>query len=185
MPVHALHPETWVDQYGNQLLGYAAKRVPERDVARDLVQDTFVTAIRTKEKYRGEISEKNWLYLILKSRILDHYKKKKETLASDIGSEEKDDPFFDQKGNWLQDKLPKEWTTDKMIRNDEFMSIFERCRQNLKEIQRMVFTMKYVDGEDSEVICKELEISPSNYWVLAHRAKLSLRQCIETNWFKQ
>ena len=72
-----------------------------------------------------------------------------------------------------------------MIRNDEFMSIFERCRQNLKEIQRMVFTMKYLDGEDSEVICKELEISPSNYWVLAHRAKLSLRQCIETNWFEQ
>lgn len=185
MAAHSLHPETWVESFGDLLLRFAIKRVPERDIARDLVQDTFVTAIKSKENYRGEISEKNWLFLILKSRILDHYKKKKETLASDLVSDDDDDQFFGPKGNWLQDKLPKEWTTDKMVRNNEFMEVLEACRDKLKDMQRLVFTMKYIDGEEAEDICKELDISSSNYWVLVHRAKLKLRQCIEVNWFEQ
>ena len=179
----SLSPEHWVDLYADLLIAYAQKRVPERDVARDLVHDTFITAMRTKESFRGEVSEKNWLFLILKSRILDHYKKKTELLASELTDEDDDNSFFNEKGHWLKDRLPQDWSTDKMVRNTEFLEVFERCRQALKEVQRAVFTMKYVDEEETETICKELNIISSNYWVLAHRAKLSLRQCLEKNWF--
>lgn len=182
MPTHQLNPDTWVDQYGDQLFNYALIRVKERDMARDLVQDTFVTALKSIPTFRGEISEKNWLYLILKSRILDYYKKKKEVLASDLKKEDADDEYFMEKGHWLKDKMPNEWTTEKMVQSEEFMQVLTACTDQLSEAQALVFTMKYLDGEDSDTICKELEISPSNYWVIVHRAKLQLRNCLEKTW---
>ena len=104
-------------------------------------------------------------------------------LESDFGTDDDDDDSFDNKGHWMDGKLPKEWSTDNIIQNKEFMQIFLQCKSALKEVQAQVFTMKYIDGEESETICKELEISSSNYWVLIHRAKLQLRSCIEKNWF--
>jgi len=59
------------------------------------------------------------------------------------------------------------------------------CRKKLKAIQDAVFSLKYLDGMDSETICKELNISASNYWVLIHRAKVQLRGCIEKKWVTQ
>ncbi|WP_408132213.1 sigma factor-like helix-turn-helix DNA-binding protein [Klebsiella pneumoniae] len=55
--------------------------------------------------------------------------------------------------------------------------------KKLKEIQHAVFSMKYLDDIDSDEICKQLNITASNYWVLIHRAKTQLRSCLEKNWF--
>lgn len=181
---HYLTPNLWVDHYSDLLLNFAISRVGNRETAKDLVQDTFITALKGQDKFRGEISEKNWLFIVLKSRILDYYKKKKEVLESDFNSPTEDDSFFNEKGHWLKEKLPKEWTTDKMILNDEFMQVLTACKELLNESQSLVFTMKYLDGESSETICKELNISSSNYWVIVHRAKVQLRNCLEKNWME-
>lgn len=187
MEKHKLVPEQWIDKYGDQLLRYALLRIPERDIARDLVQDTFVTALKSIESFRGELSEKNWLFLILRSRMMDYYKKKKEYLAPDnTSNSDKDDlDFFDEKGSWLKDKLPQEWTTDRTLQTNEFMQVFEQCMNLLKINQKEAFAMKYVEGLDSEKICKELNVTSSNYWVLIHRAKLQLRDCLEKKWINQ
>lgn len=184
MPKHALHPETWIDQYADQMLGYTVVRVANRDIAKDLVQETFFVALRSKDNYRGEISEKNWLYLILRSRILDHYKKKKEVLASQLAGEgsESDDHFGVEDGIWRAEAAPAEWEADRMVQSKEFMNVLNQCRSKLSDMQQAVFTMKFIDGESSDDICKELDLTSSNYWVLVHRAKLHLRKCLEMNW---
>ena len=109
MAKHQLHPEQWIDVFSDLLLNYALIRIKEREIAKDLVQETFLTAIRTKEQYRGEISEMNWLFLILKSRILDHYKKKKEVLESQLkeaDDDEDSDDFFNSTGHWSKNGAP-------------------------------------------------------------------------------
>jgi RNA polymerase sigma-70 factor (TIGR02943 family) len=182
---HILNPEAWVELHGDALLRFALFRVADRDTALDLVQDTFVTALRTQAQYRGELSEKNWLFLILRSRILDHCKKKNEAYFSELESEENEDPFFDQKGHWLAKWAPKAWTTDQVVEQNEFMQVFEYCRSKLKALQKTVFTLKHIEEEEAESICKELGLLSSNYWVLMHRARLQLRTCIEVNWFNK
>lgn len=186
MPTHKLEPEFWVERYSDALLSFARTRIKDRDLAKDLVQDAFVVALRSKENFRGEISEKNWLFLVLKSRILDHYKKKKEVLESDLAPDDSDpkQDYFNEKGHWMVDRAPKEWTTDRMLLNKEFMTVFEACKGLLTDTQALVFTMKYLDGDDADDICKELNISSSNYWVIIHRAKLQLRNCLEKNWMQ-
>lgn len=184
-PTHSLNPETWVDTYGDMLLNYVLTRIKSRDIAMDLVQETFFVALRSKDSFRGEISEKNWLFLILRSRILDYFKKKKEVLASQLPSNDDDDPeseYYLETGHWKKERAPQEWAPDKMVESKEFMSILDMCRDKLNAMQRTVFTLKYLDGEESETICKELNITSSNYWVLIHRAKLQLRKCLEMNW---
>jgi RNA polymerase sigma-70 factor (ECF subfamily) len=42
--------------------------------------------------------------------------------------------------------------------------------------------MKHMDDAATETICKELKVTPSNFWVIIHRAKLNLRACIAKSW---
>jgi RNA polymerase sigma factor (sigma-70 family) len=103
-------------------------------------------------------------------------------LESDMKKDDEDDNYFNDKGHWLKDKLPNEWTTERMVESEEFMAILKACTDKLTPSQALVFTMKYLDGEEADDICKELNISASNYWVIVHRAKVQLRNCLEINW---
>ncbi len=156
MPKHELFPETWIDKYADQMLGFAINRLRDRDLAKDLVQESFFVALRTKDSFRGELSEKNWLYLILRSRILDFYKKKKEITESQLqpDNSEPDDRYFMESGAWNKEESPKEWAPDHVLESKEFMEVLNKCLGNLNVTQQAVFTMKYMDGEESEVICK-------------------------------
>src|SRR5437879_5374082 len=61
-------PATWVDEHGDVLYRYALARVRKPDVAQDLVQETFLAAMRGHEKFAGQSSVRSWLCGILKSR---------------------------------------------------------------------------------------------------------------------
>jgi RNA polymerase sigma-70 factor (ECF subfamily) len=95
---------------------------------------------------------------------------------------EQDDDFFNEKGFWIADKRPQEWSTDKAIASKEFMQVLSSCMGRLKDNQRDAFAMKFIEGLETEEICKELGVSSSNYWILIHRAKLQLRTCLEKTW---
>lgn len=177
---HKLTPETWVKEYADALLSYAIARVNDRETARDLVQESFLVAFRTRDTFRGELSEKNWLYLILRSRILDYYKKKKEVSFSKMSSDDDDqDLHFNERGHWNKEYAPKAWDADQLAHSNEFNKALKECKEKLPEKQGAAFTLKYLEEKDSEEICKELNITPSNYWVLIHRAKIALQDCLK------
>jgi len=54
-------PECWVDEHGDCLYRYALLRVRRPEIAEDLVQETFFTAVRTSGSFRGKSSERSWL----------------------------------------------------------------------------------------------------------------------------
>ncbi len=167
------------------LYRFALPRVNDKEVAKDLVQETFLAAWRNYDNYKGEISEKNWLFTILKNKIIDYYRKASTRLTESLSGADDGDSFFDEDSHWAKRAYPQDWNIDynQPIERKEFYEVLNKCRQKLKDIQNAVFTMKYLDGLDSEQICKELNLTASNYWVLIHRAKLQLRSCLEKNWF--
>lgn len=178
----------WVNHYSDQLLGFALSRLKDEHLAKDLVQETFISAWKNIEQYNGEASVKTWLTTILKNKIIDHYRKASTRLTDSlISQEEAQDAFFDAAGHWSKTHYPKDFAMDagSTIEKKEFLQILTDCRKKLKSIQDAVFSLKYLDGVDSETICKELNISPSNYWVLIHRTKVQLRSCIEINWLNR
>jgi RNA polymerase sigma-70 factor (TIGR02943 family) len=179
-----LDAKKWVNDYGDMLYRYALPRVNDGEVAKDLVQDTFLAAWRNYDNFKGEISEKNWLFTILKNKIIDHFRKSSTRLVDSLPDISDSDVYFENE-HWTNSAAPRNWgiDTDSVIDRKEFYQVLAKCKSMLKEIQNTVFTMKYLDGLESEDICKELNITSSNYWVLIHRAKLQLRACLEKNWF--
>lgn len=176
-----LNPATWVAKYSDELFSFAIVRVGDEETARDLIQDTFLSALKNRESFRGEISEKNWLYLILKNKIIDHYRKNSKSKSNRIDYNDNEDYFFDESGHWKKDALPNPFShaINNQQHSIEFYEILEKCKRKLTQLQLSLFSMKFLDEIDSEEICKELEITSSNYWVLIHRIKLKIRKCIE------
>ncbi|MBL0358029.1 MAG: sigma-70 family RNA polymerase sigma factor [Chitinophagaceae bacterium] len=178
----ALNPDKWVEKYADILYAYTIVRVNDVQQAEDIVQNVFLSAWKARDTYKGQASEKNWLYAILKNKIVDHFRKQSASRITLATGEE--ELYFDESEHWTDEAAPKDWgsNTVQPVESKEFYSILEQCRQKLKDIQQKVFVMKYMEDADSEEICKLLNITASNYWVLIHRAKLHLRKCLEKNW---
>ena len=185
-------PEKWVDQYGDYLYNYAISRVNDSEQAYDLVQDTFLAALGALSSFEGRSSEKTWLISILKRKIIDHYRKtgrKKEhnLLDKDFMEEEESLPFYrdgNHQGHWTDNRAPSDWriSPDSAVENEELKEVLAKCIGLLPDKWESVFALRVVEGMETEEVCKELDISASNLWVILHRAKLQLRECVEKNW---
>ena len=171
----------WVHEYSDMLYSHSIQHGFAHDEAKDFVQDTFYSAWKGMDNFEGKASVKNWLFVILKNKITDHYRKTSKYDNVHISEE---DGYFDETGHWAKAAFPKELVVDPADLTDrnEFHQIFEGCSSKLNRIQKAVFFMKYVDDKESDVICGELSISANNYWTILHRAKVQLRSCLEKNW---
>lgn len=180
---HVLSPENWVEKYADSFYSYVFYRTNSEDISSDLVQETFYSALKGKHNFRGDSSEKTWLMSILKNKLMDYYRVRYTNVDISVSQ----DDYFSEaglfSGGWKKEKLPTEWNNvDDFIHNNETNEAILNCVERLNESSASVFKMKYFDDNETEFICKELEISKSNYWVIIHRAKLQLRNCLEKVW---
>lgn len=181
------NPNNWVNLHGDYLYNYAYSRVQSKETAEDLVQETFISGLKSIKSFRGESSELTWLVAILKRKVIDHYRKlsrKKETIASQFSTPFQDNGDFE--GQWILERTPKDWQIkhEDPMRQSEFIFILEMCIAALPEKWRSVFVLKVMEEIKSEEVCKEIGCSSSNLWVIIHRARLQLRECIEIRWLK-
>ena len=51
-----LNSDAWVDQYGDALFHFALARVKNRETAEDLVQETFLAAVKSQKRFKGHSS---------------------------------------------------------------------------------------------------------------------------------
>jgi RNA polymerase sigma-70 factor (TIGR02943 family) len=179
-----LSPSDWISNYADALYAYAKPRVNDAQLAEDLVQETFLSAWKARDGFKGEASEKSWLFTILKNKIIDHYRKKSKEIIQSASEKDATDDFFNQAEHWTDKDQPLSWGVDGLdsLQQKEFFTVLEGCKKKLQHLQQAVFVMKYMEDLDAADICKALNITPSNYWVLIHRAKLGLRACLEKNW---
>ena len=70
------------------------------------------------------------------------------------------------------------------MENEELGLAIQECISKLPKKQSQVFTMKTIEGISTEDICNELDINPSNLWVMVHRARTALMGCLNQNWFQ-
>ena len=184
---HQLNPHHWVAAHADYLFGFAITRINDEELAKDLVQETFLAALEKVAKFEGKSSERTWLTAILKNKIIDVYRKKSSGLQSKIikeAEDEQSDFFNADDGHWINNHGPKEFgieDKDRLV-SREFELIMQKCLQKLPALWMSVFTMKHIDEEATEVICTELKVTAANFWVIIHRAKLNLRACLQRNW---
>ena len=186
-----LNPNNWTKIYADELYGYAMNKTGHTALTEDLVQETFLGALKSVNNFKGQSSERTYLFSILKFKIADHYRKastKYEISNSKFRIENDSfiDNYFTEDGDWKENTAPNNWNAESLtpIENKELASALNNCIDKLPNNQKQIVLLKLVEEEETEKVCKELNITPTNYWVIIHRAKLQLRACLEINWFK-
>jgi RNA polymerase sigma-70 factor (TIGR02943 family) len=185
---HIVDPHKWVANHADYLYSYAISRLNDEDVARDLVQDTFLAALERVNSFEGRSTERTWLTAILKFKIIDIYRGKAAGLANArnngaTGIEPID--FFDEAdGHWKEIHRPQEFahSADSPLLSREFQNTLQSCMDKLPALWLAIFTMKHMDDIATKIICSELKVTAANFWVIIHRTKLNLRACLQKNW---
>lgn len=184
----------WVENYTDELFKWALYKLPSRETAEDAVQETFMAAYQSWDKFNGESSPKTWLYAILNNKIKDYFRKEIRNIVVTESrllpqNEERSflDIFFDENGTWKKEMRPHHWESDEesLLDNGAFTRVLHDCLNKLPELWNKVVILKYLEEKKGNDICKETELSPTNYWQILYRARLQLRECLERNWFKK
>ncbi|MBR8537332.1 sigma-70 family RNA polymerase sigma factor [Carboxylicivirga sediminis] len=181
-----INADNWVEDHGDYLYNYALVRVSRPEVAEDLVQETFLAGIRSLASFEHKSSVQTWLVAILKRKIIDYYRKR-SVISEEFYVEERFGPNGNMQDHWLEKHAPDRWqvNSDELLENDELKKILQACIRHLPEKWASCFILRVMEEMKGEVVCKELNISPSNMWVMLHRARLQLRDCLEKGWFNQ
>lgn len=184
MPNHQINPNRWIELYSDYLFNYTISRVNDREIAKDIIQDTFFAGLKSMKNFKGEASERTWLISILKRKIIDYYRK----INSKKGQAEVRMTYNtdENEGDWLEERVEDEnyLNAQDILENTELGDAIYDCMSKLPERQATVFKMKTILNYETETICNELNITASNLWVIIHRARLALAECMEKHWFK-
>ena len=167
-----------------QLLRFARTQLRNEAWAEDAVSETLLAALEKPAAFSGLSQLKTWLVGILKHKVVDQLRRhaREATLLSEDDVEDLDDQLFAADGHWRE--MPQTWgNPEHQFRERQFFEVLEACVEHLPGVQARVFMMReWLDLETAE-ICKELAITATNLWVLLHRARLRLRECLQQTWF--
>jgi RNA polymerase sigma-70 factor (TIGR02943 family) len=180
-------PKRWLDEHGDFLYRYALMRVRKPEVAEDVVQETLLAALRSHGAFGRQSSERTWLCGILKNKIVDYFRKLgREASFTDLQflADEYSEKLVAE-GWWVHAKGPKEWQpeAESALQRDEFWQTMRDCLGKLPQRMADVFMLREMEEVGGKEICRMLAISENNLWVMLHRARMALRECLEINWF--
>lgn len=177
-------PADWVDQYGDVMLGFALARTGRREVAEDLVQETFLAAWRARDSFDGMSQRGTWLIGILRRKIADHFRAGARTPAP-VTDEHvtAEGTLFDNRGKWVHP--PRRWmqSPEAAAEDAEFWQVMTDCMSDMPGHLSQAFQLRELGQATTDEICDLAKITPKNLSVRLHRARLLLRQCLERNWF--
>lgn len=167
----------WIQHYSSDLLSRAIYLISDKEESKDIVQDVFFAAYSGYESYKGNSSAKTWLFSILKNKVADYYRKKYRK-PSHISLES----FFNEAGTWKNgDSLLEDW--DKATRTEgyeKFDTALEKCIEHLPPKWKIPIKLYYLKEKKATEVCQEIGITTTNLWKILQRARLQIRECLET-----
>lgn len=180
----------WLELYGDMLYGYALKRVRDAQTAEDLVQETLLAGLKSKDSFAGQSTEQTWLFGILKNKVMDYFRNYRRDLSLDEVDSVSgiiDEEFIQSgpdKGTWQPTRRPAKWIIDPKdaVEQKEFWFHLNNCIEELDKRFALVFVLRELEELDFRNICNTLAISHTNLRVMLYRARKHLRLCLERNW---
>ncbi|GAB4324098.1 MAG: sigma-70 family RNA polymerase sigma factor [Candidatus Zixiibacteriota bacterium] len=183
-------PREWVHKHGDALFGFALRHTGDRSSAEDLVQETFLAALKARSSFAGSSSERTWLIGILKHKMMDHFRRcgREVPLDRPESISESDESDYiaggPDAGAWQPNRRPKPWTVDAddPVEQKQFWEHLRRCLNDLDQRLAQVYTMRDIHQIGYDEVCNVLSVTPTNLRVMLHRARKLLRRCLEINW---
>lgn len=190
--INAGDPAQWLDQHGDYLFACAVRHLCDAPAAEDVVQETLLAAIASRDKFEARSSVRTWLTAILKHKLLDHQRQAKRLQTSKASavqraSDEEVERWVDQQftpsGKWKNP--PGNWGNSPQDgpEQEEFRAILARCVEKLPAKAAETLMVAERQEGDAESIGNILSLTATNVRVLLYRARSALRRCLEVHWF--
>ena len=179
-----------IESHRPYLMRYALSQLRDGQLAEEAVQETLVSALESVGTFGGKSTLRTWLTSILRFKVVDLQRRavldRSRLAPTDFSAQADDeswlDELFDETGHWRTP--PQAWSDpEAAFEQRRFWEMFEKCLDRLPPAGGRVFFKREILGEDTDTICKEERITTSNCWVILHRARLALRECVEKSWF--
>ena len=173
-----LDPRLWVQRYGDLFYQYALRRLNDRQAAEDVVQETFLAAIKSSVNFRGDSLESTWLSSIMRKKTIDVIRKRERARnnRSVADGAEVNNVSEDQ----CIDVIGASFSIapSKAMSDAEFRAEVQNCLTCIPKNQADVFVLRELEHLEPDAICEVLEISRKNLWVRLYRARIALAKCI-------
>ncbi len=173
-----LDPRFWVEKYGDIFYQYAIRRLNNAQAAEDVVQETFLAAMKSSVNFRGDSLESTWLSSILRKKTVDVIRKRER--------QRKVQPVVDgaELNDFSEDQCLQvigasfSISPSKAMTDEELLKLVETSLANLPKNQADVFVLRELEQLEPEAICELLDISRKNLWVRLYRARVALAKSI-------
>ena len=181
--------ETLVARHYPTMLAVARHYVKTRAVAEEVVQEAWLGVLNGIDRFEGRSSLRTWILRILvntaKTRGAREARSVPFASLAPEGDERAveperfrsaDDPF---PGHWRA--YPGNWQRlpDEVLADRETLDVVIATIHQLPPPQRIVITMRDIQGCASEEVCEALDVSEGNQRVLLHRARSKVRSALE------
>ena len=175
-----------VEAHYSALIRLAMTFVRSRNVAEEVVQETWIAVLNGLEKFEGRSALKTWIFRILINRAKSRGVKEARSLPfSALGDDDEDRDTasdaerFTSEGAWREAPEDLADVPEDLLLQKEVREVMEEAIKKLPENQQRVITLRDLEGWSSQDVCNVLEISETNQRVLLHRARSRVRKSIE------
>lgn len=155
--------------------------------AEDVVSETMIAALEGAASFAGESQLKTWVVGILKHKIIDQFRRSSREISVEAAVEASEAESFDEvfalDGHFAQRPLPGWGDPEDSLSQVQFMERVQACVDKLPPNLGRIFMLREWMGWETDEICKEMGITPTNAFVMLYRARMRLRECLETSWF--
>jgi RNA polymerase sigma-70 factor (ECF subfamily) len=175
-----------VDRYSPAMLAVARVHVASREVAEDVVQDTWLALLRGIDRFEGRARLRTWLFRVLVNIAKTRGVREKRTISTDqlgsnaptVSPDHFQAPTDRWPGHWT--RFPDRWveSPEGSLLAGETLELVRRELARLPEQQRRVVALRDVDGYDSGEVCELLDLTAANQRVLLHRGRARLREAL-------
>jgi RNA polymerase sigma-70 factor (ECF subfamily) len=181
-----------VNKHHGALVRMAMGHVADREIAEEVVQDTWVAVIESLDRFEGRSTLRTWIFGILIHKAKDRgVREKRHTTFSafeayDDDTDEAVDPSrFHQSGEWAGHWAfpPQPWddqTPEKLLASQQAVNAMQRAIDALPSTLKEVLILRDVEGVEAKEVCEILKITETNLYVRLHRARERVRQAVES-----
>jgi RNA polymerase sigma-70 factor (ECF subfamily) len=173
-------PTEWLERYGDALYCYALSRLRRPHDAEEAVQEALLAALQARHDFQGRSHPRSWLLGILRHKVLSRLRARARREPGADGHDQ--DAFFNARGHWRKPAVLWGDPAGAAERRD-FWRVVDSCLGRLPPRMAAAFTLRTLDELARDEVCADLAISPANFWVLLHRARLRLVRCLQLHWF--
>jgi RNA polymerase sigma-70 factor (ECF subfamily) len=173
----------WLAVHGDYLFNLAVGQVRDPLVAEDLVQDTFLAALKARDRFAGRSSDRTWLVGILRHKIFDHLRRVcRERSVHVDNAVRQDQEAWDDSVLWAHEAAGECLEPSRRMELAELREALEIALGKLPSRIAQVFQLYEIEERPNREVCDQLKISESNLWVMLHRARKQLRDEL-TGWW--